>query len=62
MHKKHSLHALNIKITIWCPLLNAQVFFYFSRKKLFLTQMREKMNRYDTFFNASGPIQKSHIL
>jgi hypothetical protein len=24
--------------------------------------MREKMNRYGTFFNASGAIQKSHIL
>jgi hypothetical protein len=29
--------------------------------ELFLTQMREKMNRY-AFFNAFGPIQKSHIL
>jgi hypothetical protein len=28
----------------------------------FLTQMREKMNRYGTFCNSSGPIQKSHFM
>jgi hypothetical protein len=31
------------------------------KKKPFLIQMREKINRYGTSFNASGPIQKSHI-
>jgi hypothetical protein len=29
---------------------------------LFLMQIREKMNRNGTFFNDSGPIQKSRIL
>jgi hypothetical protein len=28
----------------------------------FNLKMRAKMNRYGTFFNASWPIQKSHIL
>jgi hypothetical protein len=55
----NQLHKKNF----WRPLLNAQVFsFICVYKKLFLTQMREKMNRYGTFFNASEPIQKSHIL
>jgi hypothetical protein len=45
----------------WRPLLNPQVFSVIRvHKKLLLTQMREQMNRYGTFFNASGPIQKSH--
>jgi hypothetical protein len=32
-----------------------------TRHATFLRQMREKMNRYGTFFNASGPIPKSQM-
>jgi hypothetical protein len=31
-------------------------------KIVILTQMREKMDRYGTFFNASGPIQVTYFM
>jgi hypothetical protein len=46
-------------------LLRSCIEIFFGARKftaLFLTQMHETMNHHGTFFNVSGPIEKSHIL